>query len=176
MEKIINQANSQNFGMFLLVFLIGILIVSPFAYFLFQGILLQKMSLKLGNRKAILGILLISFILSLPTFPPDFPVTLFDILILSILFFKTANLLDIFLFSTIPRLINHILWFIFYDQKFNFPYLSIIEYRKINEPFLVLYSILGVVSCVFLVKFIRNNFPKENDKIPYLKNREKLLS
>ena len=176
MEKIINQANPQNFGMFLLVFLIGILIVSPFAYFLFQGILLQKMSLKLGNRKAILGILLISFILSLPTFPPDFPVTLFDILILSILFFKTANLLDIFLFSTIPRLINHILWFIFYDQKFNFPYLSIIEYRKINEPFLVLYSILGVVSCVFLVKFIRNNFPKENDKIPYLKNREKLLS
>ena len=176
MEKIINQANPQNFGMFLLVFLIGILIVSPFAYFLFQGILLQKMSLKLGNRKAILGILLISFILSLPTFPPDFPVTLFDILILSILFFKTANLLDIFLFSAIPRLINHILWFIFYDQKFNFPYLSIIEYRKINEPFLVLYSILGVVSCVFLVKFIRNNFPKENDKIPYLKNREKLLS
>jgi hypothetical protein len=134
------------------------------------------MSLKFGNKKAILGILLIYFIWSLPTFEPISPVGLFYILILSILFFKTANLLNIFVFGAITSLISNMLWFIFYDQKFNFPYLSIIEYRKIHEPFLVLYSILGIISCVFLVKFIRNNFPKENDKIPYLKNREKLSS
>jgi hypothetical protein len=177
MEKIINQDNLQNFGMFLLDFLIRILITSPFLCFLFQGILLQKISLKLGNKKAILGILLICFIFSLLTFAPSYPVILLSYtLISSVLFFKTANLLDIFVFGAITSLISNMLWFIFYDQKFNFPYLSIIEYRKINEPFLVLYSILGVISCVFLVKFIRNNFPKENDKIPYLKNREKLLS
>lgn len=175
MEKIINQDNPQNFGMFLLIFLIQIL-GSLFFFLLFQGILLQKISLKLGNKKAILGILLIYFILSLPAFTPSSTITLFYTLILSILFFKTANLLDIFVFGVITSLISHMLSFIFYAQKFNFPYLSIIEYRKIHEPFLVLYSILGVISCVFLVKFIRDNFPKENDKIPYLKNREKLLS
>lgn len=176
MEKIINQYNPQDFGMFLLDFLIDILITYPFHIFLFQGILLQKISLKVGNKKAILVILLIFFILWLPTFKPNFLVSLFYILILSILLFKTANLLDIFVFGAITTLMSNMLWFIFYAQNFNFPYLSIIEYRKINEPFLVLYSILGVISCIFLVKFIRNNFPKENDKIPYLKNREKLLS
>ncbi len=176
MEKIINQYNPQDFGMFLLDFLIDILITYPFNIFLFQGILLQKISLKVGNKKAILVILLIFFILWLPTFKPNFLVSLFYILILSILLFKTANLLDIFVFGAITTLMSNMLWFIFYAQNFNFPYLSILEYRKINEPFLVLYSILGVISCIFLVKFIRNNFPKENDKIPYLKNREKLLS
>ncbi|NCR82688.1 MAG: hypothetical protein GPI91_23425 [Microcystis aeruginosa K13-10] len=176
MEKIINQYNPQDFGMFLLDFLIDILITYPFHIFLFQGILLQKISLKVGNKKAILVILLIFFILWLPTFKPNFLVSLFYILILSILLFKTANLLDIFVFGAITTLMSNMLWFIFYAQNFNFPYLSILEYRKINEPFLVLYSILGVISCIFLVKFIRNNFPKENDKIPYLKNREKLLS
>lgn len=176
MEKIINQYNPQDFGMFLLDFLIDILITYPFHIFLFQGILLQKISLKVGNKKAILVILLIFFILLLPRFEPNFLVSLFYILILSILFFKTANLLDIFVFGAITTLMSNMLWFIFYAQNFNFPYLSILEYRKINEPFLVLYSILGVISCIFLVKFIRNNFPKENDKIPYLKNREKLLS
>lgn len=176
MEKIINQYNPQDFGMFLLDFLIDILITYPFHIFLFQGILLQKISLKVGNKKAILVILLIFFILWLPTFEPNFLVSLFYILILSILLFKTANLLDIFVFGAITTLMSNMLWFIFYAQNFNFPYLSILEYRKINEPFLVLYSILGVISCIFLVKFIRNNFPKENDKIPYLKNREKLLS
>lgn len=176
MEKIINQYNPQDFGMFLLDFLIDILITYPFHIFLFQGILLQKISLKVGNKKAILVILLIFFILWLPRFEPNFLVSLFYILILSILLFKTANLLDIFVFGAITTLMSNMLWFIFYAQNFNFPYLSILEYRKINEPFLVLYSILGVISCIFLVKFIRNNFPKENDKIPYLKNREKLLS
>lgn len=176
MEKIINQYNPQDFGMFLLDFLIDILITYPFHIFLFQGILLQKISLKVGNKKAILVILLIFFILWLPRFEPNFLVSLFYILILSILLFKTANLLDIFVFGAITTLMSNMLWFIFYAQNFNFPYLSILEYRKINEPFLVLYSILSVISCIFLVKFIRNNFPKENDKIPYLKNREKLLS
>ncbi|WP_196219827.1 hypothetical protein [Microcystis aeruginosa] len=176
MEKIINQYNPQDFGMFLLDFLIDILITYPFHIFLFQGILLQKISLKVGNKKAILVILLIFFILWLPRFEPNFLVSLFYILILSILLFKTANLLDIFVFGAITTLMSNMLWFIFYDQKFNFPYISILEYRKINEPFLVLYSILSVISCIFLVKFVRNNFPKENDKIPYLKNREKLLS
>ena len=146
MEKIINQYNPQDFGMFLLDFLIDILITYPFHIFLFQGILLQKISLKVGNKKAILVILLIFFILWLPRFEPNFLVSLFYILILSILLFKTANLLDIFVFGAITTLMSNMLWFIFYAQNFNFPYLSILEYRKINEPFLVLYSILSVIS------------------------------
>ena len=42
MEKIINQYNPQDFGMFLLDFLIDILITYPFHIFLFQGILVNS--------------------------------------------------------------------------------------------------------------------------------------
>jgi serine/threonine protein kinase len=88
----------------------------------------------------------------------------------------TANLLNIFIFETTAKVVFFVIWFIFYNQKFNFPYLSIIKYREINEPFLIMYSILVVISGIFLVKFIRDNFPKENDTIPYLRNKNKLFN
>jgi uncharacterized protein len=175
-ETIINKGNSQNLVIFLTEFLLAMLILLPVLNLLFEGILLQKMSLKWGNKKAILGILLIFFVLSLFSFTPSSIIGLLYMLILSILFFKTANLLNIFVFDIIVNVISNILGFIFYAQNFNFPYISIVKYREIHEPFLIIYLILSVISCIFLVKFIRNNFPKENDTIPYLKNREKLLN
>lgn len=171
-EKLINYNNSQDFmiGVFLLSIAVGI-ISTLFVYMLIYGILLQKWSFKWGNKQGILLLVFLYFLISLIDFRPSFFLDILGIIVMCLLFFKTANLLDVIIYGVFTELTFTISRFVFYSKDFNFPSLSIIEYREKHDPFLILYAILGVISFILIINFVRENFPKQSDMIPYYKNR-----
>ncbi|EAZ90229.1 acetyl-coenzyme A synthetase [Crocosphaera chwakensis CCY0110] len=161
-------------------FILNLLVLSIFIEILpftiiFQGIVLQKWCLKLGNKKGILLLSLLLSLLSSIAFVPLLISTFFDGLISSFLFFKTKNLLNTFFYQVLKKLILSFLFFIVYFQDLKLSPISISNYREKHEPFLILYVILSIISCVFIINFIYKNFPKPNDKIPYDENNNKSL-
>lgn len=170
-ENFINDYKPVNISLFLVEILFSIPII--FFIILIIAIVLQKWSLKWSNKRSIFLLSFIGvFLQALSSFHPSAVLTFFDVIIICILFFKTANLLNAIVYAVIYHIILDIFYFVSYNQNLKISYISIIEYREKHEAFLILYLILGVISLGLIIDFIRKNFPKQNDMIPYFQNRK----
>ena len=170
-ENLINSNRPTNFNVLVAEIFFSILILPIFD--LIICLVLQKQALKWNNK---ISILFLSIVSSLMSFSPSFFGSFLHVIIWAILFYKTASLLNIFIFQTFINLIFNFIYIITYRNNNNLFNISIIEYQEIHQPYLILYSILAMISITFIINFIYKNFPKENDLIPLYKNRSKLLS
>lgn len=134
---------------------------------IFRGIILQKWAMKWGIKAGIVTSSLLFAIFHLR----------FDIVglfiagtILSVLYFKTGNLIVPILCHSLYNTI----WTIFrirrYYNSSNVDFVSVNDYRVYMEPLLGQKAIVAAISFAVIMVFLYRNFPKQDDILPYYRN------
>ncbi|WP_413168137.1 CPBP family intramembrane glutamic endopeptidase [Capilliphycus salinus ALCB114379] len=142
---------------------------------LFRGIILQKWAIKWGIKT---GIIASSLFFAIIHFRFDI-ISLFVIgIILSILYFKTHNLMTPILshlfYNTLVASFSMINFLTTPLNERN-AFISVEKYQDLIQPLLSQRFFLVAVSAPFLIYFIYKNFPKNNVTIPYYAKSAKIL-
>ncbi|WP_413167719.1 CPBP family intramembrane glutamic endopeptidase [Capilliphycus salinus ALCB114379] len=174
-ESFLNQKNYTNILEMILWSFSVILLAPLLEELLFRGIILQKWAMKWGIKT---GIIASSLFFAIIHFRFDI-ISLFVIgIILSILYFKTHNLMTPILvhlfYNTLVVILNAI-HFLTTPINERDAFISVEKYQDLIQPLLSQRFFLVAVSAPFLIYFIYKNFPKNNVTIPYYAKSAKIL-
>ncbi len=170
-----NYINEKPFNNILEIIIWGIsanLLTPLMEELFFRGIILQKWSLKWGVTR---GIIASSFLFAIIHFRFDIISLFITGILLSILYFKTRNLINSILlhcfYNTLITIFNIINYFSQSPIERNKVF-SVQEYQDWIQPLLSQRVLLIALSLPVLIYFIYKNFPKNDAVIPYYANED----
>ena len=154
----------------------SIIFLSPLiSEFIFRGLVLQKWVIKWGIKTAIITSSLLFSLMSLRLIA-IIPIFIHCV-ILSILYFKTRNLISpilSYLFYNTLASVYSVLYFFMTPENERNAFLSLESYQEYAKSLLSQRFFLIAVSVPFLIYFIYKHFPKNNAVIPYYANLDKI--
>ena len=172
-EHYINDNNINNIWELIFISFSAILLAPVTEEFLLRGIILQKWAIKWGVKA---GILSSSFLFAILHFRFDIIGLFLMGIILSILYFKTRNLLAPmfchFFYNTFAMIFTTINYFSESAIERS-AFISLQEYQNLVQPLLGQRVFLIAISAPFLIYFVYKNFPKNDAFIPYYANEAK---
>ena len=172
-EHYINDNNITNIWELIFTGFSAILLAPVTEEFLLRGIILQKWAIKWGVKA---GILSSSFLFTILHFRFDIIALFLMGIILSILYFKTRNLMAPifchFFYNTLSMILTTINYFSESAIERS-AFISIQEYQNLIQPLLGQRVFLIAISAPFLIYFVYKNFPKNDAIIPYYANEAK---
>jgi uncharacterized protein len=152
---------------------ISIIVISPFIVeLLMRGIILQKWSIKWGVKA---GVLSSSLLFAICHFRHDIIPLFIAGVIMSILYFKTRNLVSSILFHCFYNtfvVIHNIMEYFGQSPIERNALITVKNYQDAIQPLLGQRVFLIVISVPFLIYFIYKNFPKNDAIIPYHANEQ----
>lgn len=165
-----HQINAKYFNNIpeILLFSVSVILLAPaIEELLFRGIILQKWSTKWGVR---LGVLTSSLLFG----AIHLNVAIFSLFILgmmlSVLYFKTRNLLTSILchcFYNITVTIFHLFYFFSNSPAEREAFISVSNYQTSMQPLLGQRILLISLTAPLIVYFLYKNFPKNDAILPY---------
>ncbi|NEP30603.1 MULTISPECIES: type II CAAX endopeptidase family protein [unclassified Moorena] len=132
-----------------------------------RGIILQKWAMKWGIKA---GIVTSSLLFAICHLRFDIVSLFIAGTILSVLYFKTGNLIVPILCHSLYNTIVTIFMIGRYYSSSNVDFVSVNDYRVSMEPLLGQKAIVAAISFAVIMFFLYRNFPKQDDILPYYRN------
>jgi uncharacterized protein len=172
-ESLINERSFTNIPEIIYMSIFVILLAPIFEELVFRGVVLQKWSTKWGVTT---GVLASSMLFATFHFRYDIIPLFLTGIILSILYFKTSNILApllLHMFYNSMTIVSDVIYYLEESPIEREGLLTVQDLQNALQPLLAQSIFLVVTSAPFLFYFIWKNFPREKALIPYYANDDK---